>query len=576
MHKLDLTFPNFPMGTHETPWDMKILLFHGLAGMRRKNAIKLLNEGSIEKQIDGRTIIVYAFHEAISSTINRGMSRELIISSFEVLWRFFAWSDENSHPITKSTVIETFKEWVEYQIYRSKIQKEVSEIYAYRQTSRIAILIARALNLPGGNTGRYLLSQTRMRRPKSKKKVLSTKADKQNLSQTFEFGHALKAVCSALDNKTVRGNLPISIELSNDEKIVVAGSLMNIDMKLEEMEDSAIKRRAEIARASLKDNESLFDNHKRSGLLNLRIESELLMFIAQTGMNVTQAARLQREDYRWKMVGEDLEVFRVYKGRRFGEAIFRCYKSYKQHLQIYLNWLDEVGFSNFDSRLFPLQGRGMIKAANSKIGFYTSKGAFAKITIPFFSPQVLRNTRVNWLLRRSRDVDLTALQMAHDKEVLFRDYERPHHQSASSEIIKFHKATDPTFSPPGPGRCIDETNTPEPIYDTPKEAPEPDCISPEGCLFCSKHRDIMSADYCWKLASHAKIKILETTLYKPSTKQEVHPAHRVIERINLKLEAIASSSEIRAIWVKDARDAIRSGKHHPHWNGHIQLMEVLV
>ena len=149
MHKLDLTFPNFPMGTHETPWDMKILLFHGLAGMRRKNAIKLLNEGSIEKQIDGRTIIVYAFHEAISSTINRGMSRELIISSFEVLWRFFAWSDENSHPITKSTVIETFKEWVEYQIYRSKIQKEVSEIYAYRQTSRIAILIARALNLPG-------------------------------------------------------------------------------------------------------------------------------------------------------------------------------------------------------------------------------------------------------------------------------------------------------------------------------------------------------------------------------------------------------------------------------------------
>ncbi len=30
--------------------------------------------------------------------------------------------------------------------------------------------------------------------------------------------------------------------------------------------------------------------------------------------------------------------------------------------------------------------------------------------------------------------------------------------------------------------------------------------------FCSKHRDVMSADYCWKLASHAKMKTLEISL----------------------------------------------------------------
>ncbi len=85
----------------------------------------------------------------------------------------------------------------------------------------------------------------------------------------------------------------------------------------------------------------------------------------------------------------------------------------------------------------------------------------------------------------------------------------------------------------------------------------------------------MSSDYCWKLASHAKIKSLEANLYKPSEKQDLHPAYRVIERINKKLEAIASGSEIRAMWVSESRDLIRAGKYHPYWSGHIELMEVI-
>lgn len=164
--------------------------------------------------------------------------------------------------------------------------------------------------------------------------------------------------------------------------------------------------------------------------------------------------------------------------------------------------------------------------------------------------------------------------MAHDKEVLLRDYERPHHQRATVEILDFHKATDPAFAPPGPGMCVDSGLTPVPIDGISLIAPKPDCISPEGCLFCSKHRDIMNADYCWKLASHAKIKSLETSLYKPPLKQEVHPAYLVIERINQKLAAISSGSKVRATWVRDAKDAVRSGRYHPNWSGQIKLLEV--
>ncbi|EBA00648.1 hypothetical protein [Marinobacter sp. ELB17] len=576
MNDLNLTFPSFPLGTHQIPWNLRILLFKDAATIPRKKAMSLIDDGAFGEPIEERFPLVIAFHEAISSMISLGKSRALIGSSLEVLWHFLAWSDTNSEHISRETLIDIFKRWTELQIHRYQIKNEISAISAYRQTSKMANLIAKVLQLPGAKPGGTLLLQTRMRKPPDKKHVLGTNEDKQNLSHTFEYGHVLTKICGALDLTTVRGKLPIFIDVGSDTVLTLAGNLIDLEMDTNSIKDMTIRRNAEIARAPLKNNESLFDKHKRSGILNQRVEAELLIFIAQTGMNLTQAASLEKESYRWKSNGEDLEVFRVYKGRRSGEAIFRCFKSYREHLEKYMVWLNGTGFSDHDNRLFPLLSRGMIRVKGAKVLFSTTKVTFKKINLAFIGPQQLRKTRVNWLLRRSRDLDLTAEQMAHDKGVLLRDYEMPHHQSAAAEIIKFHCATDPTFSPPGPGVCIDESHEPESIPSLANEAPKPDCISPEGCLFCTKHRDIMSSEYCWKLASHLHIKSLETALYKPSQKQEIHPGYRVIDRITQKLDAIASGSQIRAMWVKEAKDSIRSGRYHPYWDGHIRLLEVLV
>lgn len=190
-------------------------------------------------------------------------------------------------------------------------------------------------------------------------------------------------------------------------------------------------------------------------------------------------------------------------------------------------------------------------------------------------PRNLRNARVNWLLRRSRDPDLTAEQSAHTKETLLRSYEAPHHQSAAVEIVRFHKVTDPTLKSPGPGICAGRERGPEAIEETPEYAPDPDCISPDGCLFCIHHRDVLNADYCWKLASHSELKKLELTRFRPPKGETQHPAQAVISRIALKLEALAQGSEIRAQWVRDAKDSVRSGKFHAWWAGHIQLLEAL-
>lgn len=271
-----------------------------------------------------------------------------------------------------------------------------------------------------------------------------------------------------------------------------------------------------------------------------------------------------------------LRYFEYIKGRRHGEAVFRCFKLYREHLQRYLNWLNDNGFSDSDKRLFPFISRFVVQSKNPLVAFRVSKEIFKKNNLPFIGPQKLRTTRINWLLRRTRDVDLTAEQMGHTKEVLLQDYEQPHHQVAVIEIVQFHNATDPTFSPPGPGVCIDSTHQPKSINEFTQSTPKPDCVSPEGCLFCTKHRDVMSADYCWKLASHARIKALETSLYKPDEKQQIHPSYRVIDRIMQKLKAISEGSEVRALWVEEANNSVRAGRYHPHWEGYINLLEVIV
>lgn len=70
MSELDLTFPSFPLGTHQVPWDMKILLFKDAAGESRKSAILSIDKGGFGKIIEERSPLVIAFHETISSMIS--------------------------------------------------------------------------------------------------------------------------------------------------------------------------------------------------------------------------------------------------------------------------------------------------------------------------------------------------------------------------------------------------------------------------------------------------------------------------------------------------------------------------
>jgi hypothetical protein len=451
------------------------------------------------------------------------------------------------------------------------VKKDLKNMSAYRIAKNVDNLVSRVLDKRSG-----MLKSTRLSADSKKKKVLSTEADKQNLEDTFTFGHFLSDLSDALSIEVIQGPLPVIIQLRDGHVLTEWSGLKNADIvdSLNNPNANNAQRNKTLASRAAWEKETT--PRTRFPLINLRIETEILIFIAQTGMNLSQAAKLRRGEFRYKTEGEDIAVFRVYKGRREGEVEFRIFKEYGVLFKRYLGWLDTI-IPEEDTRLFPFVYPHKIPKQDAAPRFQAIIARCKKVGIKHFRPLALRSTRINWLLRKSRDPELVAEMAQHTKETLIRVYEQPHHQVAAAEISRFHRLTDPSITPPSPGACTSIKRNPVSIDTGSKASPAPDCINPAGCLFCEFHRDIDSQDYAWSLASFRHCKMLELDRFVPSNNSSPdHPVLDVITRISSKLKHMESSSEIRGAWVKESSNLIREGKYHPSFDGLIQLMELAV
>lgn len=572
----DLTLPLMPVGTHGTPWDLRMLLFQGGAATRRRNVADKIRQGELGELLPERMPLVVAIHRVAEARLIQGNSTRTIHTALYSLTRFVAWVENTGKSLALDTVRVQFIAWVDYLVWRESVQQNLTIESAYKSAITVASLIAEVLRYRGAGPARFLMNQTRMgyRRRMNRKAPAATAGDEKKLSDTFTYGHLITDLCCALTTEAIRGPLPINVVMRDGQTLQIRGQLVVPNKDLALVKKPSHLKQLKQRRAALAADVSALD--ARPSLVNLRIESEMKLFISQTGMNLTQATQLRRAQYRWQSVEDELQAFRVYKGRRQGEAIFRCFKTYREHLERYMTWLKEIGLSESDDRMFPfLYHRGQIPAE----GHYPTCQATAKlckeIGIRPVPASVLRKIRINWLLRRTGDLDLAATLAAHRNKTLVRSYEEPDVQTASIEVLKFHRQIDDSCSPPGPGACASGVWRPGLEKGAPPEAPLPDCISPDGCLFCIHHRDVMSMDYCLKLASHSRLKSLEAALIKPSKVTGELPSYAVIDRIETKLRAMAAGSEVRALWVREARDSVRSGVYHALWAAQIELLEVL-
>lgn len=566
----NLQFPSVEYGKRETPWDLRIFLYVGGAGAPANKVNDLILRKQLGSPILSRLELVIKLHETINDRLIAGGSKFTADSTILSLRNFFKWADREGKELNLNSIQSEFLAWSDYIIQKWKIKKSINHNSAYVIVALTATILDQILDRKTS-----LITATRLRPPKWKHRATGLKSEKQSLAETFEFGYFLHDICDALTvNVVLKSELPIRIPLGRGGEIIewcgysrpkIAAYYLSqnpalLSVKEQKNRDKSI--------ASLKAWQDNITSRSRCSVVNKRIEAELLIFIGQTGMNLAQAHKLELRKFSFSSYLNGYQV-RDRKERRGGEILFEIYSEYKPHFERYLSWRRTL-FPN-DGSLFPLirrHGRHFLSKPH-----FALRDTCKAIGIRFIPPQLLRHTRINWLLRQTGDHTLTSIMAQHSKETLMRIYEVPSQQKATSEVVNFWKTFDPIMADKtaiAPGLC---NGTPTNSQEH-KNIIEPDCSRPSGCFWCEHHRDIDRMDYVWAIASFRHLKTLEIARWTPPRgHKETHPAKYVIVRISEKLQWFGGSSPQRKEWLDEALARIEEGSYHPDWELLIHALE---
>jgi hypothetical protein len=550
----DLTFPDIEFGELETPWNLNVLLYKGGATAHADLVQQLIVSGALGGPQLDRLELVQKLYTEINLAFNSGGARASALGHVIVLRHFFGFVDRTRLPLTLESVTDAYCAWADSLFLRTRLKqsrrakklhpdrKALSMTSAFAYGCSVGTLLNRVLERHSN-----ILELTPLKCPKRRKTAIGVQAEKQNLSDTFAFGHLLEDICDGLTVRTIReASLPIQITLRSGKTIT----------RYRQGGGQAVSKHAPAP--------------VRLTLANLRTEAELLMFIGQTGMNLEQAANLELRNFFYISHLDGYQV-KEHKARRGGVVLFEIFTDYKPHFERFLAWRRELfPHSNL---LFPLirydGGRPDAHPAPHRI-----RAVCRALSIPFVSPRALRNTRVNWLLRMTGDPDLTAEMAQHTKQTLLAVYERPSLQRAMVEVTRFWSEFDPHLAGTlavAPGTCAGSARQ---ISDTPKEAPKPDCMRTSGCLWCESHRDVDSFDYVWALVTFKYLKTIELSRVRvPKVHEEAPPSKLVIARLHEKVMWFDQSNETRHGWVIEAQTRVAEGDFHPEFRDEIAELE---
>ena len=540
-------------------YDLTRFLYSGGAFGRARDAYNKIEKGELGSPIAGREELITAFRDSLETALTIGGSEKTLIRTFTTLTEFVRFMETHNLNFNISELKQNYIEYSEdlFQISSMKKNARLTKDTAYAKASSLSTLFARILNIPRQGS---LLKSTRLKYKRKRKSAVSKEDEKQNLEETFLFGNFLYELISTLSSKSILGRQPIVRTINhhsmNSYQLIISKGLRKdlIDAGNDTPAKQEVKHILE---------------HNRWVLFNLRIQAEIMMFAAQTGMNPSQIYSLKRQQFDYKPLGEDYEV-RSYKHRKGGEVLFKIFKSYKKMLQDHIKFINK--FSPESDLLFPVfkkQGKGFTEFYGH---FLSLKDILREYSIPWIPPSKIRNTRTNWLLRRSGDDDLTAKAAQHAQKTLRDKYELPSQQRAMVEITQFWNKHDSIEQSNLQKSVISSecNGIPEAVEGIPENIVEPNCVNPSGCLWCKHLRDLDNFDYIWSLTSMRHLKSIEAAL---TFKKDETPSDLSIERLTQKLDWYRKSSQKRNDWVEEAELRIEEGSYHPSWSSIIEFLE---
>lgn len=558
MEEFNFCLDKLSYGTHETKWDLSVFLYKGAVLENRRTVGESIKANRYGEILPERIEFVSNLFEHFNYKIISGLSRNTLTGQLEKLWTFIRWCEKQNRILSKDEIPDLFISWVNSEIIVVR-EKNLDEYSAYKKFFKIANIITSSQNLENFSNSASLMLRTNLSLKPQKKQ-----SEVPNQHEIFEFGKFLKSLIDQLTIDVIRGEQPILITLSNERTIYLKSNLVNVELDIEKLKYSEKKQALEKRRA-LTEDESLLDSYKRSNPINVRIEAELMIFMSQTNMNLAQARNLNFCEFRLMTKDDEYEVFTVYKGRKQAEASFKFYQEYKNIFLRYLQWLKEVGFNEND-KLFPFVAREKLKANDTLRKLHVIRNLCKDNGFKYFPSTQLRKFKANWLFENSDDVGTVTNLMSHSERTFRNNYQKTEKNKALKELSNFNSQNLKRLVI---GLCSNNLENPQ-IMNTVENILTPDCINPEGCLFCTYHKDIESYDYCFKLVSHRYLKLLEMA---KNPNNGNHPAKLIVERLNEKIDGLRALSDKAEKWIVKAQNEVQSGEYHPDWNNLILLLD---
>lgn len=553
---IKVRIPDLQVKDTDTPqFDLRRLLFPGGAAINAKRIGKFYESCDWAAVDADRLAFITECHIAINSF-------DSVATRFGMATRlkaFIVWCDKNKKRllIDKDELKKLYLEYDDFYFQRVT-RGEVKLSSAKADITTLSILIDRVLWYPVVIYGSGLTTYSRCVKAykTGAKKAVSCVAEKQSFDDTKALGHYCVDLSKALNTDNILSSLPFFFV----SKVTGKQYRFPINMKplneLHKISQAAVISSPE--RFKLRSPADGISGDKyRTALARLRIEAEVIIFIFQTGMNLSQVFNLRRERFKYELSGETDWVVTEYKPRANHTVNFRIFKSYKEWFKNYLAFCEE-NFSD-DPYLFPAIPLSKRKTASS--AFKTLRQYIKAHGVPWVSPSVIRKTRVNFILRESGDPERTAEMHQHGVMTMKKSYMLPSQQRSARALTIFWNENAPVSRIKGGCDRIPEVND-----DKPDKAVGPDCIQPSGCLWCQKHQDIESLDYVWSLTSFKHLKTIEAARLKT----EEIPPDLTIKRLEDKLEAFKS---IHFDWVEEAQNKVEEGSYHPTWKNIIDFME---
>lgn len=263
-----------------------------------------------------------------------------------------------------------------------------------------------------------------------------------------------------------------------------------------------------------------FQSHARRKKAMLAHNAFVLMFIANTAMNLAQVLELTwNGDYE---VGVERLGFRAIKGRAGNRVVyFEITAAFLPELKRYLQLRDYFLNGMPCDRLFMSLGVNFVGPPN-KMKDYAIDNLFGILMmidphLPRVKPREWRAAKSDWLIR-NRDPATAALVLQNSESTVLRAYATGSETIHLQEMSNFFEhLADLVVSKGQPivrgvnlavGAC---SSFGAPIQVANNVPIMPDCRGPEGCLFCEKlrvHADerdtrkLLSCRYCIQQTSH--------------------------------------------------------------------------